>query len=183
MQEAGADAIELNLYGLVTDPALSSSQVEQDYCELVSRVKASVTIPVAVKLSQFFTAIPYVAQRLDEAGADALVLFNRFYQPEFDLESLEVVPSLTLSNSQELLLRLHWVALLYGRLKASLAVTGGVHTAERRPEGDHGRRKCRDDDFGAAAARDRACRTRARDSSRAGWRSTSTSRSAKCAAA
>jgi dihydroorotate dehydrogenase (fumarate) len=130
MQEAGADAIELNLYGLVTDPALSSSQVEQDYCELVSHVKASVTIPVAVKLSEFFTAIPYVAQRMSEAGADALVLFNRFYQPEFDLESLDVVPSLTLSNSQELLLRLHWVALLYGRLKADLAITGGVHTAE-----------------------------------------------------
>lgn len=130
MQEAGADAIELNLYGLVTDPALSSSQVEQDYCELVSHVKASVTIPVAVKLSQFFTAIPYMAQRLDETGADALVLFNRFYQPEFDLETLEVVPKLTLSGSQELLLRLHWVAILYGRLKANLAVTGGVHTAE-----------------------------------------------------
>jgi dihydroorotate dehydrogenase (fumarate) len=130
MQEAGADAIELNLYGLVTDPAVSGSQVEQGYCELVSHVKASVTIPVAVKLSQFFTAIPYVAQRMDEAGADALVLFNRFYQPEFDLETLEVVPSLTLSNSQELLLRLHWVALLYGRVKSSLAITGGVHTAE-----------------------------------------------------
>ena len=130
MQQAGADAIELNLYGLVTDPAVSGSQVEQGYCELVSQVKASVTIPVAVKLSQFFTAIPYVAQRLDEAGADALVLFNRFYQPEFDLESLEVVPSLTLSNSQELLLRLHWVALLYGRIKSNLAITGGVHTAE-----------------------------------------------------
>ncbi|MFZ0738768.1 MAG: dihydroorotate dehydrogenase-like protein [Candidatus Acidiferrales bacterium] len=130
MQQAGADAIELNLYGLVTDPKLSSSQVEQDYCELVSHVKASVTIPVAVKLSQFFTAIPYVAQRLAEAGADALVLFNRFYQPDFDLESLDVVPSLCLSSSQEMLLRLHWVALLYGRLKANLAITGGVHTAE-----------------------------------------------------
>jgi dihydroorotate dehydrogenase (fumarate) len=129
MQEAGADAIELNLYGLVTDPLLSSSEVERDYCELVSHVKASVTIPVAVKLSQFFTAIPHLAQRMSEAGADALVLFNRFYQPEFDLESLDVVPSLTLSNSQELLLRLHWVALLYGRLKADLAITGGVHTA------------------------------------------------------
>ena len=129
MQEAGADAIELNLYGLVTDPKVSSSQVEQGYCELVSSVKARVTIPVAVKLSQFFTAIPYVAQRLDEAGADALVLFNRFYQPEFDLESLEVVPCLTLSNSQELLLRLHWIAILYGRVRSSLAVTGGVHNA------------------------------------------------------
>ena len=130
MQEAGADAIELNLYSLVTDPSVSSSQVEQDYCELVSHVKASVTIPVAVKLSQFFTAIPHLAQRLDEAGADALVLFNRFYQPDFDLEDRNVVPNLTLSSSQELLLRLHWVAILHGRLRASLGVTGGVHTAE-----------------------------------------------------
>lgn len=130
MQEAGADAIELNLYGLVTDPAISGSQVEQDYCELVSQVKASVTIPVAVKLSQFFTAIPYMAQRLSEAGADALVLFNRFYQPEFDLETVEVVPSLALSSSHELLLRLHWIAILFGRVRANLAVTGGVHTAE-----------------------------------------------------
>ncbi|MGA7623873.1 MAG: dihydroorotate dehydrogenase-like protein [Candidatus Acidiferrales bacterium] len=130
LQEAGADAIELNLYGLVTDPKLSSSQVEQDYCELVSHVKASVTIPVAVKISQFFTALPYVAQRLSEAGADALVLFNRFYQPDFDLESLDVVPNLSLSTSHELLLRIHWVAILYGALKSDLAVTGGVHSAE-----------------------------------------------------
>ena len=130
MQEAGANAIELNLYGLVTDPTISSSQVEQDYCELVSQVKASVTVPVAVKLSQFFTAIPYMARRLSEAGADALVLFNRFYQPDFDLESLDVVPHLSLSNSQELLLRLHWIAILYGRVRSDLAVTGGVHSVE-----------------------------------------------------
>ncbi|MGA9733748.1 MAG: hypothetical protein WBQ83_23920, partial [Candidatus Acidiferrales bacterium] len=129
MQEAGADAIELNLYGMVTDPKTSSSELEQSYCELVSRVKSNVTIPVAVKLSPFFTALPYMARRLDESGADALVLFNRFYQPEFDLESLEVVPCLTLSNSQELLLRLHWIAVLCGRVKCSLAVTGGVHNA------------------------------------------------------
>ena len=130
MQEAGADAIELNLYGIVTDPKLNSSQVEQDYCELVSHVKASATIPLAVKLSQFFTAIPYAAQRFDEAGADALVLFNRFDQPEFNLDSLDVVPSLSLSSSQELLLRLHWIAILYGRVRANLAVTGGVHSSE-----------------------------------------------------
>ncbi len=129
MQEAGADAIELNLYGVVTDPNISSSQVEQDYCELVSQVETSVTIPVAVKLSHFFTAIPYIARRLDEAGADALVLFNRFYQPEFDMESLDVVPKLSLSTQEELLLRLHWIAILYGRIRANLAVTGGVHDA------------------------------------------------------
>jgi len=130
MQEAGADAIELNLYGVITDPAFSSSQVEKDYCELVSQVKGAVSIPVAVKLSPFFTAISYMARRLDEAGADALVLFNRFYQPEFDLETLQVVPNLKLSSRDELLLRLHWTAILYGRVRANLAVTGGVHYAE-----------------------------------------------------
>jgi dihydroorotate dehydrogenase (fumarate) len=129
MQEAGADAIELNLYDVVTDPNVSSSQVEQDYCELVSQVKRTVTIPVAVKLSYFFTAIPYVARRLDEAGADALVLFNRFYQPDLDVESLEVVPKLKLSSPQDLLLRLHWIAILYGRVRSDLALTGGVHEA------------------------------------------------------
>jgi dihydroorotate dehydrogenase (fumarate) len=130
MQQAGADALELNLYGVVTNPDHSSSQIEENYCEVVSQVKAGISIPVAVKLSPFFTSLPYFAQRLDEAGADALVLFNRFYQPEFDLESLDVVPSITLSTSQELLLRLHWVAILYDRVRANLAVTGGVHTAE-----------------------------------------------------
>lgn len=130
IEQAGADALELNLYGVVTDPNLGSSNIEQGYCEVVSQVKAGISIPVAVKLSQFFTSLPYMAQRLDEAGADALVLFNRFYQPEFDLESLDVVPSITLSSSQELLLRLHWAAILYDQIRANLAVTGGVHTAE-----------------------------------------------------
>jgi dihydroorotate dehydrogenase (fumarate) len=130
IEQAGADALELNLYDVVTDPGLTSSRIEQDYCEVVSQVKARVSIPVAVKLSQFFTALPFMAQRLDEARVDALVLFNRFYQPEFDLESLDVVPSITLSSSQELLLRLHWVAILYGQIRANLAITGGVHTAE-----------------------------------------------------
>lgn len=130
MQEAGADAIELNLYNVIVDPDVSSVRAEQDYCEIVSQVKAAVSIPIAVKLSPFFTSLPYFAQRLDEAGADALVLFNRFYQPQFDLEALEVVPSITLSTSDELLVRLHWVAILYGQVRASLAVTGGVHGAE-----------------------------------------------------
>ena len=130
MQQAGADAIELNLYGIAADPDVPGSLVEQEYCEIVSEVKSSVSIPVAVKLSPFFTSIPYAARRMDEAGAGALVLFNRFYQPEFDLEALDVVPRLTLSDSHELLMRLHWIAILYGRVRASLAVTGGVHTAE-----------------------------------------------------
>jgi len=129
MQQAGADAIELNLYGVTVDPDRSAGDIEQEYCEVVSQVKAGVTIPVAVKLSPFFTALPYLARRLDESGADALVLFNRFYQPEFDLEALDVVPAITLSNPQELLLRLHWVAIIYGQVRANLAITGGVHRA------------------------------------------------------
>jgi len=129
MEQAGADAIELNIYSLVTDPARAAAQVEQDYCELVRTVKESVKVPVAVKLSHFFTAIPNLAMRLDAAGADALVFFNRFYQPDLDLEQLEVVPSLTLSRPTELLLRLHWVAVVYGHIRADLAVTGGVHGA------------------------------------------------------
>jgi dihydroorotate dehydrogenase (fumarate) len=130
MEQAGADAIELNIYGIATDPTISSAQLEQGYCELVSQVKGCVGIPVAVKLSHFFSAMAWMAARLEEAGADGLVLFNRFYQPDFDIESLDVVPTLTLSNSRELLLRLHWIAILYGHIRADLAVTGGVHSAE-----------------------------------------------------
>lgn len=129
MEQAGADAIELNIYSIVTDPRLHSAQVEQSCCELVRQVKACVRIPVAVKLSPFFSALVSMAKRLEDAGADGLVLFNRFYQPDFDLESLEVLPCLALSRPEELLLRIHWVAILYGRVSADLAVTGGVHGA------------------------------------------------------
>ncbi|MBI3636749.1 MAG: dihydroorotate dehydrogenase-like protein [Candidatus Rokubacteria bacterium] len=127
---AGADALELNVGFIPTDPAVSGADVERMYVDLVEDVKANVTIPVAVKLPHFFTALANVAPRLCGAGADALVLFNRFYQPDFDLETLEVRPRLTLSSSWELLLRLHWTAILFGHVRADLAVTGGVHTAE-----------------------------------------------------
>jgi dihydroorotate dehydrogenase (fumarate) len=130
MEQAGADAIELNIYSIVTDPRLNSLEVEQGYLDLVRQVKSNVRIPIAVKLSPFFTAIPHIANQLDEAGASGLVLFNRFYQPDFDIEALEVVPSLTLSRPQELLLRLHWVAVVYGTVHADLAITGGVHSAQ-----------------------------------------------------
>jgi len=130
MEQAGADAIELNIYAIITDPNIESADVERNYCDLVRQVKANVSIPVAVKLSHFFTAVGNMGKQLDAAGANGLVLFNRFYQPDFDIESLEIVPSLTLSRPQELLLRLHWVAILYGWVKADLAVTGGVHSAE-----------------------------------------------------
>lgn len=130
IEEAGAAGLELNIYYLPTDPEMTSAQVEQMYCDLVTQVKSSVRFPVAVKLSPTFSALANMARRLDQAGADALVLFNRFYQPDFDLENLEVVPHLVLSGSSELNLRLHWVAILSSHLRADLAVTGGVHTAQ-----------------------------------------------------
>ena len=129
MEEAGADALELNIYYVATQTDMSSTEVEQMYIDLLSQVKATVRIPVAVKLGPYFTSVANFAQKLDEAQANALVIFNRFYQPDFDLENLEVVPNLTLSKSYELLLRLHWVAILYGHIHADLAITGGVHTA------------------------------------------------------
>jgi dihydroorotate dehydrogenase (fumarate) len=128
IQEAGADALELNIYLIPTDAEMSGADVEKVYADLVSAVKASLRIPVAVKIGAYFSSLPNTARRLDQAGADALVLFNRFYQPDFDLENLEVVPNLILSTPHELLLRLNWVAVLYGKIQADLAVTGGVHT-------------------------------------------------------
>ena len=130
VETAGADAIELNTYSLATDPGIPASEVEKQLIELVSQVCATVKIPVAVKLSPQFTSIPDLAVRLDRAGASGLVLFNRFYQPDFDIESLNVIPRLSFSRPEELLLRLHWVAILYGHLDADLAITGGVHSAE-----------------------------------------------------
>ena len=130
MEKAGADAVELNLYSMETDPHKSSEAVEDRYCELVRQVKASLQIPVAVKLSPFFSSMTYMAKRLDDAGADVLVLFNRFYQADFDIESLEPEPRLVLSDPCELPLRLHWVAILYGAIRPSLAITGGVHSAK-----------------------------------------------------
>jgi dihydroorotate dehydrogenase (fumarate) len=129
MQEAGADALELNIYYVPVDPELTGEQVESRYVELVQAVKGSVGIPVSVKLGPYFSSMANMARKLEGAGADGLVLFNRFYQPDYDLESLEVVPNLMLSTRYELLLRLHWVAVLYGTIKPDMAITGGVHTA------------------------------------------------------
>jgi dihydroorotate dehydrogenase (fumarate) len=130
IEQAGADALELNVYFVPTDPLVSGAEVETMYLDLVREVRLSIGIPLAVKLPHFFSSIPNMALRLDEVGADGLVLFNRFYQPDLDIEHLEVVPNLTLSSSAELRLRLRWVAILYGHLRADLAVTGGVHTPE-----------------------------------------------------
>jgi dihydroorotate dehydrogenase (fumarate) len=129
MEQAGADALELNFYAMPTDPDITGASLEDTFTELVSEIQDSIQIPVAVKIGPYFSSIPNIARKLDSAGAKGLVLFNRFYQPDFDLETLEVMPNLTLSNSSELLLRLHWVAILHGRIRADLAITGGVHTA------------------------------------------------------
>jgi dihydroorotate dehydrogenase (fumarate) len=128
MQQAGAKGVELNIYYIPADLTTSSQEVEQRYIEIVKAVKAAVTVPVAVKLSPFFSAIGSMAKSLDDAGVDALVLFNRFYQPDFDLETLEVAPNLQLSTPEEIRLPLLWIAVLYGRLLASLGATRGVHT-------------------------------------------------------
>jgi dihydroorotate dehydrogenase (fumarate) len=130
IEEAGADALELNIYLVASDVDRSAAEIEQQYVGLVRDVAATVRIPLAVKLGHQFSSFGHFASRLEEAGADALVLFNRFYQPDLDIENLEVVPSLTLSSSYELLLRLSWVAILYKKLDVDFAVTGGVHGAE-----------------------------------------------------
>ena len=129
MQEAGADALELNIYYIPVDPNRTGEQVEQQYVDLVKAVKSEVRIPVSVKLGPYFSSMANMAKRLDAAGADGMVLFNRFYQPDYNLETLEVVPNLILSNSHDLFLRLHWIAVIYGTVKADLALTGGCHTA------------------------------------------------------
>ncbi len=129
IQQAGADALELNIYYIPTDMSLTAAQVEQNYLEILRAVKAEVTIPVAVKLSPFFTNFANMARRLDQGGANGLVLFNRFYQPDIDLEALEVKPNILLSTPMAMRVPLRWIALLYGRVGASLAATSGVHRA------------------------------------------------------
>jgi dihydroorotate dehydrogenase (fumarate) len=130
IEQAGADALELNMYYIATDPTLTCQELEKTYVDLVKDVKKQVHIPLAVKLSPFFTSLPNLAARLVQAGANGLVLFNRFIQPDFDIETLEVVPRLPLSTSSELLLPLRWTALLYGKVNADLAMTSGIHTVQ-----------------------------------------------------
>ena len=129
MEDAGADAIELNIYDVPTDPDQNAAVLEDRVEQILQVVKGSTSIPVCLKLSQFYTCFAQFARRLDAAGADGLVLFNRFYQPDIDVDELEVAHSLSLSDSSELLLRLRWLAIVSGHVQCSLAVTGGVHTA------------------------------------------------------
>lgn len=130
IEDAGADALELNIYYLPASTEITGIEIEMLYLDILDAVRQVVTIPVAVKLSPFFSSTANMASSLADHGADALVLFNRFYQPDFDLEKLEVSPRLVLSNSDDLRLPLRWVAILYGRLKADLAITSGIHTSE-----------------------------------------------------
>jgi dihydroorotate dehydrogenase (fumarate) len=130
MEQAGADAIELNTYALATDANQTSAQLEQQLLKLVTAVTSAVKVPVSVKLSQSFTSVPNLCAQLENAGARGVVLFNRFYQPDFDIETLEVRPTLHFSTPSELLPRLHWAAILFGHLKLDLAISGGVHSAE-----------------------------------------------------
>jgi dihydroorotate dehydrogenase (fumarate) len=129
LEHGGADALELNFYHVATDPLDTAQMVEDRVVDIVAVLKESIAMPLAVKLSPFYSSLPHLAAELDRLGADALVLFNRFYQPDIDPEQRRPVMQLTLSDSTELLLRLRWIAILAGRLKASLALTGGVHTA------------------------------------------------------
>jgi len=126
IEQAGADGLELNLYFVPTDPKVSGVEVEKMYIDTLRAVKENVNIPVAVKISPFFSSIANIAREFDNAGADALVLFNRFYQPDFDLDELEVLPNLQLSNNWEMRLPLRWISILYGNVKASLAATSGI---------------------------------------------------------
>jgi len=129
IQQAGADALELNIYYIPTDMDLSGEVVEETYINILKAVKANVSIPVAVKLSPFFSNFANMAKRLDQAGANGLVLFNRFYQPDIELETLEIKPNILLSTPMAMRLPLRWIALLHGKLKASLAATSGIHRA------------------------------------------------------
>ncbi|MFQ5876463.1 MAG: dihydroorotate dehydrogenase-like protein [Acidobacteriota bacterium] len=130
IEEAGASALELNLYDIPADPRVSSEEVESRHLEVVRRVRAAVRLPLAVKIGPYFSAMAHMARRLAEAGADGLVLFNRFYQPDIHLEELEVRPNVLLSTPQAMRLPLRWIAILSGRVPCSLAATGGIHTHE-----------------------------------------------------
>ncbi|HEU6449484.1 MAG TPA: dihydroorotate dehydrogenase-like protein [Verrucomicrobiae bacterium] len=129
IQQAGADALELNIYSIPTDPEKSAEEIEQTYLEIVKAVKSEISIPVAVKLSPFFTNFANMAARFERAGADGLVLFNRFYQPDIDLETLEVKPNILLSTPMAMRLPLRWIAILHGKISVSLAATSGIHRA------------------------------------------------------
>lgn len=129
ISEAGADALELNIYKIPTKQKVTGSTIEKGYIDVVRTVRLKTTIPLAVKLSPYFSNFANIATSLDSIGADALVLFNRFYQPDIDLEKMEVTPNLTLSTPADMRLPLHWIGILFGKVRASLAATTGIYQA------------------------------------------------------
>ena len=135
MEEAGADAVELNIYFVAADISMTSAEVEAKYTDLVAAVKESVSIPLAVKIGSHFSSVGHMAARLTDAGADGLVLFNRFLQPDIDLEEMQVLPKLVSSTEYDLLLPMRWIAILNGKINASMALSGGIHTAEEMLKG------------------------------------------------
>ena len=174
IQQAGADALELNIYYIPTDLDLSGAEVEKTYVDILRAVKSAVTIPVAVKLSPFFSNFANMAKRLDDAGANGLVLFNRFYQPDIDLESLEVKPNILLSTPMAMRLPLRWIAILYGELSANLAATSGIHRASDVAENAHGRGGCDHALLHPVAPRHSAHRAPSKARWWNGWRSMNT---------
>ncbi len=182
IEQAGADALELNMYEVVTDPDLSAAVVETQIRNVVVELKRHIRIPIAVKLSPFFTAFGHMAHQLDGAGADGLVLFNRFYQPDIDVTTMAAVPHLELSTSAELLLRLRWLAILHSRLRGSLAVTGGINTpTDGSRRSSPARTPCRWCPRSSGTVRPTSCRCAT--ASCAGWNRSSWGRSTRCAAA
>jgi len=130
LEQAGADALELNVYYIPASCREDGRQVEQRYLDILASLRSKISIPITMKLSSQFSSVVNIAQRFEQAGANGLVLFNRFYQPDIDLDTLEVVPRLELSTSEESLMRIRWIAILYGRIKCSLAITGGIHNVQ-----------------------------------------------------
>ena len=178
--EAGADALELNLYSVPTESERTGLRVEDEFVELVFSIKATIGIPLTVKLSPFFTSPVAFVKRLEEAGADGVVMFNRFYQPDFDLEALEVKPSLQLSTPQELLLRLHWVALMYPQVHSRFGRHRRRSLSPGRAQGHDGRRPRGDDDVGPSKIRHRASAPSSGKRWWSGCASTNTIRFARC---
>ena len=184
IEQAGADALELNIYVVATNPIESGGADRAAAARRrPRRCAASVALPIAVKLSPFFSSVSHLAAALDGVGADGLVLFNRFYQPDIDVDELDVVPRLRLSDPSELLLRVRWLAMLSGRVRASLAASGGVHGVEDVVKALMAGADAVQIVSALLAARARAPAACCARASSAGWRSTSTSRSRRCAAA
>ena len=140
--DAGADALELNIYKIPTHTQISGSTIEKEYIDVVRRVRAATPIPLAVKLSPYFSNFANMADAFDALGVQGLVLFNRFYQPDIDIEKMEMTPNLNLSTPNDMRLPLHWIGILYGKIRANLAATSGVYQASRRRQTHHGRRGC-----------------------------------------